>query len=397
MGIFGESEHEDDPYICAACGNCTMVCPVFRQMKWESYGPRGRLQNIKKILGKKGSLDEDYSRKMLLCSLCGHCTSVCTTSIRLDRLWIRARTEIWERGISSAPVRFSFKSLENYGDPFTMGPSTRTLWMDDLDSSVKDRIGKPAELLYFIGCNIGTRPQFQNVAQSMVKILEYADVDYTLLGEKEVCCGALFLWGGDRENAAKIMTKNIEAMEKLNVKKILFSCPSCQFTWQTSYQEILGINISEKYQLVSSSRFISELNRDKKLEYEEQPMVTVTYHDPCISVRKLNIQSEPREVIDRIPGIYNVDMLHSKEDTRCCGNHGLLALSDPLLSSQIAERRLREISVTPASRVITECPECVRAFDLATATSGYDVQVQSLSQLVAESLKEKTNESGEDS
>lgn len=397
MGIFDESEHEDDPYICAACGNCTMVCPVFRQMKWESYGPRGRLQNIKTTLEKKEKLDEDYARKLFLCSLCGHCTSVCTTSIRLDRLWIRARTETWERGVSSAPVKFSFKSLENYGDPFTMGPSTRMLWMEDLDHSVKNRVGKPAEILYFIGCNAATRPQLQGIPQSMVKIMEHANVDYTLLGEKEVCCGALFLWGGDRKSAARIMTKNIEAIEKLNVKRILFSCPSCYYTWKTSYQEILGINIAEKYQLISTSQFISELNRERKLEYEEQHMVTVTYHDPCVAARKLNILSEPREVIEKIPGIYNVDMLHSKEDTRCCGNHGLLALSDPLVSSQIAEMRLREVSVTPASRVITECPECVRAFELASATTGYEIQVQTLSELVAESLKEKTSVSGEDS
>ncbi|MHA1957544.1 MAG: hypothetical protein ACW968_11530 [Candidatus Thorarchaeota archaeon] len=36
-----------EPYVCASCGNCTLICPVFNQIKWESYGPRGKLHMLK--------------------------------------------------------------------------------------------------------------------------------------------------------------------------------------------------------------------------------------------------------------------------------------------------------------------------------------------------------------
>ena len=50
---------------------------------------------------------------------------------------------------------------------------------------------------------------------------------------------------------------------------------------------------------------------------------------------------------------------------------------------------MRDVTVTPATRVITECPRCILAFDLAKFTTGYDIQVQDITQLVASSLSPK--------
>jgi glycolate oxidase iron-sulfur subunit len=125
-------------------------------------------------------------------------------------------------------------------------------------------------------------------------------------------------------------------------------------------------------------------------------MVTVTYHDPCISARVLKATEEPREIIEDIPGVYHVEMTPSRQNTRCCGAHGLVDVVDPVLSSRIAERRLRDATVTPASRLITECPRCILAFDLAKFTTGYDMKVQDITQIVAGSLLPKDARGDED-
>ena len=124
-------------------------------------------------------------------------------------------------------------------------------------------------------------------------------------------------------------------------------------------------------------------------------MITATYHDPCISARVLGVSKEPRNVIERIPGIYRVEMVSSEEDTRCCGSHALLNMIDPHLSAQIAEMRLRDASVTPASLLVTECPRCEMAFDLATITLGYSVKILDIAQLVANSLSSEDEEGGD--
>jgi len=381
--------HETDPYICASCGNCTMVCPTFRQLRWESFGPRGRLQITKEILEGDRKLDEEYVRKLYLCTLCEHCGKVCTTSLRLDRFWELTRAAAWDSGMAPTPIQYTCKSVVNHGDPFFMGSSSRMVWSEGLDIDIEERVQVPAKTAYFLGCNTALKPQLHGIAQSMIKILEYAGIEYTLLGEEEVCCGAPLIWGGDIDNSPALAEKNLSLLRELGVERIIFSCPSCIQHWPIIFKEASGVPIAHEFQLQTASQFIRELNSRKLLKFEDQPNITVTYHDPCISARKLEIISEPREVIEGIPGVYNIDMLHSKGDTRCCGTHGLLNVVDPLLSSQISEMRLRDVSVMPASRVITECPRCVQALDLATQTMNYSVQVQDITELVASSLKDK--------
>ncbi len=274
-----------------------------------------------------------------------------------------------------------------------MGSTDRLLWMEDVEEIVKDRILKPAKVAYFLGCSVSLRSQLHDVAQSMVKILEYAGTDYTLLADKEICCGAPLGWAGNFEGINEMATRNLELIKSLGVETVVFSCPSCIQTW-IEYSRFLKED--NNLELLTTSQFIRRLVREGHLKFEEQPMVTVTYHDPCISARVLKATEEPREVIEEIPGVYNVEMTPSKENTRCCGAHGLLDVVDPVLSSRIAERRLRDVTVTPASRIITECPRCILAFDLAKFTTGYDTKVQDISQIVAESLVPKDGGGDED-
>lgn len=267
-----------------------------------------------------------------------------------------------------------------------MGSADRLLWMEEIEDTVSHRVLKQAKVAYFLGCNVSLKSQLHDVAKSMIKIMEYAEVDYTLLGDKEICCGAPLGWAGNFEGINEMATKNLELIHSLGVETVVFSCPSCIQTW-SEYSKLL--KEESNLELLTASQFISRLVREGRLNFEEQPMVTVTYHDPCISARVLKATEEPREIIEKIPGVYNVEMTPSRQSTRCCGSHGLLDVVDPVLSSRIAEMRLRDATVTPASRIITECPRCILAFNLAMFTTGYQTTVQDISQIVSESLLPK--------
>lgn len=377
---------EDEPYVCASCGNCTLVCPVFHEMKWESYGPRGKLHLVKSLIEGDSEFSQDFANKIFLCNLCEHCTSVCTTGISLDRFWEVVRAEVRERGLLPAPAEFVLKSVKERGDIMWMGAADRLIWMEDVEELVKGHIMKKAKVAYFLGCNVALKSQLHDIAKSMVKIMDYAGIDFTLLGDREVCCGAPLGWAGNLKDINEMAEKNLEIIRELGVETIVFSCPSCIQTW-TEYSNYLKKD--HGLELVTASQFISRLIREKRIRFEEQPMITTTFHDPCISARVLNAIGEPREIMDEIPGVYHVEMNPSGKNTRCCGSHGLLDVVNPVLSSKIAERRLRDVTVTPASRIVTECPRCILAFDLAKFTTNYDILVQDITQLVAGSLLPK--------
>ncbi len=377
-----------EPYVCASCGNCTMVCPVFREMKWEQYGPRGKLNVMKSIFEGKADFDFDFARKIFLCSLCEHCSTVCPTSIHLDRFWELARAEAWKSGLVPASVSSVRESMIKRGDPFAMGSGYRMMWAEDIEDQVEPHIQATESVVYFVGCNASLKHQLQGIPQSMIKIMQHAKVDFTLLGTDETCCGAPLIWSGDFENAPQLAQKNIDQMRDLGVKTIVFSCPTCIHIWKNVYKEILGISVAEEFGLLTTSQFIQRLIDEERLNFEEQPMITVTFHDPCVSARQLDVIREPRDIIERIPGVYKVEMVASEKDTKCCGNHALLNVVDPLMASQIAEKRLRDVSVTPASMLVSECPRCKLAFTLASEMMQYSVGILDISELVANSLKE---------
>ena len=102
----------NEPYVCASCGNCTVVCPVFHELKWESFAPRGKLHVIRSIMEGEGEFGEEFARKIFQCNLCEHCTAVCTTGIKLDRFWEVARVEAKERGLLPKPAEFVVKSIK---------------------------------------------------------------------------------------------------------------------------------------------------------------------------------------------------------------------------------------------------------------------------------------------
>jgi heterodisulfide reductase subunit D len=355
-------------------------------MRWEPYGPRGKLSTTKSIFEKESEFNQDFTRKLFMCTLCEHCTSVCTTSIRLDRFWELMREEAKVRDFTPPPVKFASDSIKRTGDPFSIGRSSRLLWAEGIEDVVEPRINAKAEVALFLGCNVSLKHPLHDVARSMIRIMEHTGVDYTLLGEKESCCGAPLLWAGEPEGTPTMVEKNAQALADLGVRKVVFSCPSCASTWISSMHRNSGTSSVRKMELLTASQFINQLIQKGLLTFEEQPMITATYHDPCISARVLGVSKEPRNVIERIPGIYRVEMVPSEEDTRCCGSHALLNMIDPHLSAQIAEMRLRDASVTPASLLVTECPRCEMAFDLATMTLGYNIQILDIAQLVANSL-----------
>jgi len=40
----------DDSYTYGQCGYCSVDCPVYNVMRWESYSPRGKIFLFKKLL-----------------------------------------------------------------------------------------------------------------------------------------------------------------------------------------------------------------------------------------------------------------------------------------------------------------------------------------------------------
>ncbi len=95
---------EEELYVCALCGYCSAVCPIYEEIRWESSSPRGKLFYMKNLLsGKAEQIHPEFINRLFQCSLCGRCETVCQTKMRISEIWEAARTEVFERVVLVPP------------------------------------------------------------------------------------------------------------------------------------------------------------------------------------------------------------------------------------------------------------------------------------------------------
>jgi len=177
-----------EPTICAKCGYCTFVCPAYLDELWDSQSPRGKLFQLKELIDKKKPIPQDFAERIFKCTLCGACEEICQTNIPLLRFWQQVRNEVNELDLWPEAVKFLDKSIQSSDNIMQLDQADRVLWMDMVDDITEDRIGVKAKVGYFAGCNISFKGTLAHMGENTAKILDHLGVEFTLLGEDELCC-----------------------------------------------------------------------------------------------------------------------------------------------------------------------------------------------------------------
>lgn len=67
-----------------------------------------------------------------------------------------------------------------------------------------------AEVIFFVGCVASFFPMAQKIPVKMSQILQRADVDFTILGGEEWCCGFPLIGAGMPGKMKALMNHNLE-------------------------------------------------------------------------------------------------------------------------------------------------------------------------------------------
>ncbi|HEX3014732.1 MAG TPA: (Fe-S)-binding protein [Methanobacterium sp.] len=201
-------------------------------------------------------------------------------------------------------------------------------------------------MIYFRGCV--AREKLKSIAEATEKILNDAGIDYEIL-DNETCCGSFLLRTGFASDAEEIM-KN--TLKKIGEERVITSCAGCYKTFKNDYKEILGVEVD----VVHTSQLFNELIKEGKIE---PPFLdkTVTYHDPCHLGRHLEEYDAPREVLNKMTNL--VEMERNKEKSRCCGAGGGVRAAFPEITEDIAKMRIKDAEDVKAEILVTSCPFCI--------------------------------------
>ena len=375
---------EQEALICARCGYCRGVCPVYQTIGWESATPRGKISIARQVFALKDQqkFTDEFVHRVTQCTLCGACAQACSTDIDLRRLYMDLRERIADMGKSPKGYTALQANLAANRNITTFDNKERLDWAQDVDDPEQLEPREGAKVCYFVGCVSSFFPQASEVALSVSEILNEAKIDFTTLGGDEWCCGFPLLASGRPDEARTFMQHNVERIKALGIHTLIASCPSCSHVWKGGAAEFLD---GYELEIQHATEYIARLIREGRIMLGEM-QARITYHDPCDLGRNGGVFEAPREIIQAIPGVEFVEIEHNRMQSLCCGGGGNLQSVDADLASSITAIRVEEIKKTGADIVVSACQQCEQMLSASIRKAGLKVRVMDLSQLILEAL-----------
>jgi len=349
-------------------------CPMYERYRFISASPRGLLYLAAAIVNQEFTVTQRLVDRAYQCLTCGVCDDLCQIN---KTLAVQAlREEMVGRGVGPLPANQQIDAyIAKNNNVFGLPAKLRGKWTEDLGLSTE------GDFLFFAGCYDSYR--YPKEARDFIRIFQKSGLKVAHLGVSEICCGAHAFWDGNTDLALTKGRALIGAIEKTKHKEVVVTCPDCYRVLAEDYANLLG---GLPFKVTHVSVKLAEVIRNGGFSFTREINETATYHDPCRLFNHFLIEDEPREIIKSVPGLHYKELRDGKRWSACCGSGGMVVQhAFPEFTEEVAVKRLnRAKSLAPL--VITNCPHCFETFVNVSVKFGIEVKIQSLVNLVAESM-----------
>ncbi|OGO32736.1 MAG: hypothetical protein A2Z29_07970 [Chloroflexi bacterium RBG_16_56_11] len=388
------------------------VCPSISRYNFHTYSGGGRMVNGVALLEDRIGFSEKFIEVMYNCQVCGACDVSCKYAMDMEVIEpiYETRIKAVKEGHTSPDLDKVVNSLRKQG---TMVPGARIKrgdWAAGL--GLKDCTAEKVDVIYHAGCLTSFNKDMWKQAKSIVKLLQKADVDFGIAGEKETCCGGRAYQMGYQEDFLNQARKNMAMITKSGAKTLVTGCADGYHAFKVLYDKF---DLKGDLEVLHVTEYLDNLIKAGKLTPKKRLDITVTYHDPChlgrlgepfihwqgrevpghiriFEPRKefrrgtYGVYEPPRAVLKSIPGLKLVEMGRIKEYAWCCGAGGGVSESNPDFSMWTALERVAEAEATEAQAITTACPWCVKNFNGAIKERGSNLKVFDVVELLARAV-----------
>jgi glycolate oxidase iron-sulfur subunit len=199
---------------------------------------------------------------------------------------------------------------------------------------------------------------FTEINEATLAVLRRNGCD-VVLPKRQVCCGALNVHNGETTAARKMARHNIDAFLAADPDAVIVNAAGCGAAMK-EYDHLLRDDpaYAEKAQRFSrlvkdASEFLVELG---PMTPRRPIDLTVTYQDPCHLAHGQKVRSQPRALLQAIPGLKFVEM---NGPDRCCGSAGIYNVTHPEMSQELLREKMAAIAQSGAEAVVAPNPGCM--------------------------------------
>jgi Fe-S oxidoreductase/nitrate reductase gamma subunit len=326
------------------------------------------------------------------CTTCRSCEQQCPIFVEhVDKTIEFRRNLVLMESRFPQEAQLAFRNLENNGNPWGRGWSTREDFLKKMDVPTYSE-NPEAEILFWPGCSGSFDARNQKVVKSLVKLLKGAGINFAILGNEEKCCGDSARRLGNEYLFYSLALENISIMKEYGVKKIVTQCPHCFNMLKNEYPQFGG-----EFEVYHHTEFLWELVKAKQIQFKTErskPAGIVTFHDSCYLGRYNQIYTQPRELL-KVAGLKLKEMPRNREKSFCCGAGGGRMWLEEHEGERINIMRVNEaINVNPDT-IGTSCPFCLTMFNdgLSMRDEGESIKAFDIAEILEEiMIREKEDD-----
>jgi len=415
---------------CMHCGMCLPTCPTYMETKRERNSPRGRIAWMRAIADGDAELDKDFADEIYDCLGCLACVSACPADVDYATLFEAARVDVEEQDVAGPGQRVFWRWLAVktiFMHPRLLRLVGRSLYLyqasglqalirrsgllrllpkrlADLEPQTPKiraefshqlikQTEAPEHSRYCVGLMTGCVQDlaFSDINRDTADVLLHNDCSVVCPGVQP-CCGSLHAHNGELELAKKLARQQIDLFKPETLDAIITNAGGCGSHLKT-YGHLLANDpeYAERAQewdrkLKDIHEWLVEIDFTPPLinEGSKNASQIITYHESCHLCHGQKIRSQPRKILDAIPGLQRVEL---KESDWCCGSAGIYNITRPETSAKLLDRKLGHIEATGSTTIATSNPGCHLQIQNGLKKAGKTATIRHPISLLAEAYR----------
>ena len=416
---------------CVHCGLCLEACPTYRELRVEMDSPRGRIYLMKGILNERIEPTEEVMGHLDQCLDCRACETACPSGVEYGSILEKTRTLLEPTRSHGLIVKFLrwFLFRKLLPNRKLQQVLFKLLWVQQILGltaigrflgrkgwlpgklgamaaqappipfhSFRGRHRKEFDLVkgvlsfkvpkeqrkkrvaLFTGCLADQL--FAGVNEATVQVLLANGCDVDVLTQ-EVCCGALHIHNGARDQAKALAAANVRAFNAGRYDAVLTNAAGCSAELR-HYAELLDGDAAAKEfgkKIRDIAEFLVEIGYTPP---QGKLQGKVAYDEPCHLIHAQKISAAPRKVLTDLPGIERVTL---DEAEACCGSAGIYSFTQPKLSKEVLARKIEQIKKSGCDTLVTGNPGCILQIRCGVKEAGLPVKVMHPVELLAKAYE----------